>query len=320
MAVINLVARRLVTMLVTIALVSVLIFALTQLLPGDVAQMVLGQYATPEKLAALREQMGLNAPAHVQYLDWAGGLLRGDFGQSLVWERDIEALLLYRLRNSLFLAGFAFLGVTLLGITFGIIAAVRPGSRLDRAVTAVSYVGVSMPEFVSGTLLLFLFAGYVLNIFPATLSAGFVEPWQDPGGFLMQLVLPGITAMLVVLAYAMRMTRSNMLEVLDKPYVRTARLKGLPERTVVVRHALKNAMMPTVTLLSINVGWLVGGLVITEQVFAYPGLGDLVVDAIQKRDVPLIQGAALIISLVYVAANFTADLVYMWLNPKVRTG
>lgn len=320
MPILGLVVQRLATMVLTIFLVSILIFALTQLLPGDVAQMILGQYATPEKLEALRAQMGLNQPPHLQYLDWAGGLLQGDFGQSLVWERDIEALLFYRMRNSLFLAGFAFVGFAGLGILFGIIASVKPGSILDRAVTVVSYIGVSMPEFVSGTLLLFLFAGYVLNIFPATLSAGFVEPWQDPIEFLGQLILPGITAMLVILAYAMRMTRSNMIEVLEKPYIRTARLKGLRERTVVRRHALKNAMMPTVTLLAINVGWLVGGLVVTEQVFAYPGLGDLVVDAIAKRDVPLIQGAALLVSLIYVVANFAADLVYMWLNPKVRTG
>lgn len=310
-----LVGKRFVTAILMLVAVSILVFAITQYLPGDVAVVILGQYATPERVAAMQERLGLNRPAYKQYLDWAGGVLHGDFGQSLAMKQEILPILIDRAKHSAILALFAFTGLVVFGISFGIYAAVRRGTLFDKIITGVTYIGMSFPEFLSGSLLVLLLAGGWFNILPSSgyvsLEEGFI-PW------IKHLILPAITVMFVVLAYVMRMTRSNMLEVLQKDYIRTARMKGLQERVVIFKHALKNALMPTVTLLAINLGWLVGGIVVTESVFSYPGLGRLIIYAIHKRDIPLIQASILVASSVYVIANFLADLTYMYLNPKVR--
>ena len=307
--------RRLALMLFTLLVVSTLIFGVTQLLPGDVAVAILGQSATPEDLATLRDQLGLNQPAYVRYAEWLGGIVRGDWGTSLRLDTPVGPLIFERLERSLALAGFAFLLGVPLAITLGVLAGLYRDRLADHAISVTTLVAVSLPEFVSGAVLIVVFASWLRLLPPSSLI--------EPGASLLQsiryLVLPAMTLMLVMLAHTARMTRASMVEVLSSNYIRTAILKGLPWREVVLRHALKNALLPTITIVAMNVGWLIGGLIVVETVFGYPGLGRLLVDAIESRDVPLLQGITLLVAAIYAAANLAADLLYGWLNPRLRT-
>lgn len=315
MTVWRLILRRLVLIAITLLCVSLIIFGITQILPGDVAEIIAGQYGSEETVKLLREKLGLNRPLYIQYVDWLWGFITLDPGNSLSFDQPIMPLLLERLKRSLLLGGIALVEVTVFGIAMGVYAAVRKDKLFDNIASIFSFIIISIPEFVSGSLMVFFLSGTGLRIFPAggysPLSDGFDE-------WVMHLILPSTTLTLVLLAYVMRMTRSSMIEVLRQNYIRTAYLKGLPENTVIFRHALKNALLPTVTLIANNIGFLIGGIVIVEMVFAYPGLGQLMINAISYRDIPTLQSCAMVIAAIYILANLAADLAYLYLNPKTR--
>jgi peptide/nickel transport system permease protein len=308
------VGRRLGLLALVMGIVSVLIFGVVQILPGDVAVMILGTSATPADLTALRQKLGLDRPAPLRYADWMSGAARGEWGTSLLYQVPVRPLVLERLGRSAVLAGLALaLGVPL-AVGLGVLSALRRGRLVDQAVGLVTLVAVSLPEFIIGTVLILVLAFRFALLPPSSLIDPRASLWQ----MAPSLVLPTLTLVLALLAHMTRMTRASMLEVLEQPYVRAARLRGLKPRRVVLRHALRNALLPTVGIIAINVGYLIGGIVVVETVFAYPGLGRLMVDAVNHRDVPVIQMAALVIALTYALANLAADLAYAYLNPRIR--
>jgi len=314
MRVVAFLGRRLVLVALVMAIVSVLIFGVVQILPGDVAVMILGTSATPADLATLRVKLGLNRPAPLRYLDWVGGTLGGDWGISLLYQMPVRPLVLERLERSAVLAGLALVVAVPLAVGLGVISALRRGGLVDQTVGLVTLVAVSLPEFIIGTALILVLAFRFALLPPASL----IDPGTSLWRAAPRLVLPTLTLVLALLAHMTRMTRASMLEVLEQPYVRAARLRGLRPRRVIWRHALRNALLPTVGIIAINVGYLLGGIVVVETVFAYPGLGRLMVDAVNHRDVPVIQMAALVIALAYALANLAADLAYAYLDPKIR--
>jgi peptide/nickel transport system permease protein len=306
--------RRLLLVALVMAIVSVLIFGVVQILPGDVAVMILGTSATPQDLAALRARLGLGRPAPLRYVDWIGGAVRGDWGTSLLYQVPVRPLVLERLGRSAVLGGLALAVAVPLAVGLGVASALRRGRLLDQAVALLTLVSVSLPEFIVGTVLILLLAFQFALLPPSSLIDPEAGLWQAAPG----LVLPTLTLVLSLLAHMTRMTRASMLEALEQPYVLAARLRGLRPRRVVLRHALRNALLPTVGVIAINIGYLIGGIVVVETVFAYPGLGRLMVDAVNHRDVPVIQMAALIIALTYALANLAADLAYAYLDPRIR--
>ncbi len=299
---------------ITLLVVSVAIFAVTEILPGDVAWQILGQGATAENLEAVREKLDLNRPAHIRYLDWIGNALRGDLGDSYIQSRPVVEVIQSRLFNSLILAVFAFLIAVPTAVVTGVWAGVRSNSVGDQLVSAISLAGISLPEFVTGVLLIVIFAS-TLHWLP---SSSIILPGTSPLTRPLILILPTLTLTGVLFAYIMRMTRANVIEVMQANYVRTAILKGLPMRQVIFRHIIPNAMLPTISVIAVNVGWMFGGLIIVENVFAYPGLGRLLLVSIQSRDVPLLQALALLIAVTYSLSNLLADLSYGILNPRIR--
>ncbi len=309
------VARRTLSITLVLVLISLIVFVAIHVLPGSAATLILGEYATPESLRALEREMGLDRPFAVQYAAWMGGVMTGDWGYSLSMKQPVTAIVGLRLRNSALLAGFALLAVVLIATPLGTLAALRRGRWLDFAILTGSYIGISVPEFVTGMMLILVLAGPSLHLFPtsdyAPLAAGF-RTW------LSHLVLPALTLTLVLLAHVVRQTRSGLVEVLQSAYVRTARLKGATERRIVGRHALRNGLLPAVTVIALDLGYLMGGIVVVEEVFAYPGMGRLILYAIQNRDVPLLQVSILIVAATYTFANFAADLTYAWLDPRIR--
>ena len=300
---------------VILLIVSFVVFAVTQILPGNAAQMILGEFALPEQLEALERQFGLDDPWFVQYGRWLGGLLTGDWGTSMVMRQPVLPLVLDALSRSLVLAGLSLLAVTFIAIPMGVFAAARRGKAADTGISVVSYIGVSLPEFVTATLLLVFLTRPEVGLFPA---GGYTPPGEDLGRFLSHLVLPVATLIIILMAHISRQTRSEMVDVLQHDYIRTATLKGLPRRTVLVKHALRNALLPTITVIALDVGYLIGGIIVVEEVFAYPGLGRLLVFAMQNRDLPLIQAGALVMAAVYAVANLAADLVYAALDRRIQ--
>ncbi len=307
--------RRLGLMALSLAAVSLLVFVLTQFLSGDVAQMILGTAATPESLDALRRNLGLNEPPLVQYIHWAGSFLVGDWGISARTNLPIQGLVLPRLVDSLALAGLTMLVFVPVGIGLGVLAAVKRGRLVDQVILTTTIVGVSLPEFVTGTVLVLLFSG-VLGWLPAS-SGMSLQQVPDWWSWLRQMILPVLTLTILLLAHTSRMTRANLLQELARPYVRTARLKGLPERTVLFRHALPNALVPTVAVVAGNVGWLMGSIAVVETVFAYPGLGRLAIFALTNRDLRLMQATILVIAAVFTLVLLVGDLLYIRLNPRL---
>ncbi|NLG70458.1 MAG: ABC transporter permease [Chloroflexi bacterium] len=308
--------RRMAFLLLTFLLTSLLIFIVTQFLPGDVARVILGREAGEAALEALRAELGLNDPPPVQYINWLGRFLRGDWGQSFSTRSAIRPVVLERLGNSLLLAGFTLLIAAPLALLLGVIAGLNENKFLDHLISVTSLSVVGLPEFVTGLFLIQIFA-FRLRLFPANAS---IRPGASFAEILPQLVLPALTATLVLLAYIARMTRSGVVEELKRPYVRTATLKGLPRRQVIVRHVLRNALLPAITVIAISSGWLISGLIVIENVFNYPGLGRLLVFAIDRRDLPLLQAVTLVTVLGFSLANLAADLLYAWLNPRIRLG
>ncbi len=306
--------RRFFTLLITLWLVSLVTFVILQVIPGDPAQLILGTEAPPEALRTLRVQLGLDRPWPLRYLAWLGGALRGDLGVSLRQERPVASLIAERLPVTLSLACLVMLIALALSLPLGILAAVRWRSPLDYAVLVLSQVGVAVPSFWLGIVLILAF-GLGLRVLP---TGGYVGWAESPAQALRHLALPSLSLGLVMAALLTRMTRAAMLEVLGQGYVLTARAKGLRERAVVMRHALKNALIPVVTLVGLQFGFLVGGSIVIEQVFALPGVGRLLLTAIYTRDLPLIQGIVLFVTTGVVVSNFLVDALYAFLDPRIR--
>jgi peptide/nickel transport system permease protein len=289
---------------------------MTQILPGNVAYMIAGQFASPEQIVAIQTKLGLNDPPLIQYGRWLAGILHGDFGLSLRMDRPIRPLLSEALQRSLVLATASFAIVAVFGIWIGVYSALRRGRAADAAVSLGTYVFISMPEFFWAILLIMLFAG-TLGWLPAS---GYAPVSEGVGRWILHLVLPSLTLAGGLIAHVSRLTRASMIETLNSQYVRVARAKGIPERWVIYGHALRNALIPTVTVLAIDVGVLLGGVVVVESVFSYPGLGRLLIYSIEQKDIPLIQACMLIVTAIYALANLGADLCYALLNPRIRYG
>ena len=301
-------ARRLLSAIATVAGVTVLVFLLIHLIPGDPVERMLGDSARPADRAALRHALGLDAPLWQQFAGYAKGLATLDLGRSLVSDRAVSDLLLERLPATLELAAASLGLAILIAVPLGVMAARRRGTWLDTSAMGFSLVGVSVPNFWLGPMLILVFSLW-LGWTP-------VSGRDGPGS----LVLPALTLGTSLAAVLSRMVRSSLLEALDEDYVRTARAKGVAERLVVWRHALRNALLPVVTLLGLQLGALLGGAVITETVFAWPGVGSLLIDAIQGRDYPVVQGCVLLISLAYVLVNLSTDFLYALIDPRIEPG
>jgi peptide/nickel transport system permease protein len=295
---------------------SNIIFAVTQLLPGYVSRVVLGQFATPQALENLREELGLNQPHIVQYIDWLTGFVTGDWGDSMVSRMEVRPMVMGRLRNSMMLAGVSLALYVPLGILLGVIAALKEDRPIDQAISSVSMAFVGLPEFVTG-LILISFLAISANLLPANSS---IEPNTSFREAFPFLILPAITVSLTSLGYVARMTRSSTIDVLRSDYIRAADLKGLPRSQVLFKHVLRNSLLPTVTVVAMGIGWLIGGLIVTESVFGYPGLGRLLVFGIQRRDLTIIQATSMVIVAIYSLANLAADILYGILNPRFRVG
>lgn len=300
----------------TLWLVSLGVFAVSELLPGDVAIFILGQQATPETLEVLRKQLGLNDPAPLRYLSWLFGFVRGDWGRSLALQVPVASLVLSRMANSLVLATLALLVTVPLSILFGLIAALNRGRLTDRTINLIGLSGLAIPEFVSGVLLILVFS-LTLRIAPASAQ---IPTGASPVSVLPALILPALTLAITLFAYISRMTRASAIEVLASDYVRAAVLKGLPTSAVIARHVVRNALLPTITVIGSQIGWLVGGLVVVEHLFGYPGLGDMLLFAALNKDVPLLEACVMVVASVYMLSNLGAELLFGVLNPRIRYG
>ncbi len=307
--------RRLLSVLLVIAIVSFAVFVITLILPGNAAVMILGEWATDEQLRAMEETLGLNRPWYTQYLHWAGGLLRGDWGMSLRLSLPVTQVVGQAFWNSALLAVTALVTVTVVAVPIGIFAALRRGTKTDLGIGLLAYVGTAMPEFVTATLLLVFLAGPAVALFPA---GGFVAPGDSLAGFASHVVLPASTLALILTAHIARQVRSEMSDVLSSDYIRSARLKGLRERQVVRRHAVPNALAPAVAVISLDIGYLLGGIIVVEEIFAWPGLGRTLIYALENRDLPVIQAITLLLASVYAISNLLSDIVIAALDPRVR--
>ena len=308
--------RRLLTVAAILAVMSVLIFSITQVMPGDVAHMIVGQFATEDQVRAVRGRLHLDDPVHLQYLRWAGALLQGDFGVSMMMDRPLGPLIGEAIMRSAVLAGLSIVLVAVIGIWLGVYSGVRAGSRADRFISVGSYFFISVPEFFWAILVIMLFTGY-LGWLPSTGYAPLADGFWN---WVKHIILPVATLVSGLVAHVSRLTRSSMIETMQAKYIVAARAKGLPESVVIRRHALRNALVPTITVLAIDVGLLMGGIVVVETVFSYPGLGRLLIFAIEQKDLPLVQAGILTVTAVYALANLAADLLYAFFNPRIRYG
>jgi peptide/nickel transport system permease protein len=294
---------------------SVLVFLIIRLVPGDPVLAVLGLNTTPELVAKLREDLGLNDPIYMQYVNWLGGVLHGDFGLDYRSDEPIGRMLLDRLPITLELTGLSLLLAIVLAIPLGVVAAVRRGRLADKAMQGVSLVGISIPEFWLGIMLILVFS-LGLGLLP---SSGFVPFRDDPVENIRHMILPSVTLAAGLAAVLIRITRTAMLDVLHEDYIRFTRAKGVGERTVIFKHALRNASIPIVTVVGLQCGYLLGGAIVVETVFSLPGVGRLVLDSVLQRNYPVVQAAVLMVGLMFVLTNLAADLLYAVLNPKLRT-
>ena len=306
--------RRLATIVPTLVFVSMLIFGLQQLLPGDPAKILAGEEQDPNVVAYLRVKLHLDEPLPLRYAYWVGGVLRGDLGESIRTQQPVLDLVLQKLPVTLELALLAFIVALVIGIPAGIVSAVARGTAWDHAANALALWGLSTPNFWLGILMILLFS-VQLGWLPAS---GYVSPFEDLGANLQAMVMPAFVLGNAIAAVLMRHTRSAMLQVLQSDYVRTARAKGLRERTVVLKHALRNALTPIITLGALELGTLLSGAVLTEQVFSIPGFGKLVVDSVFNRDYAVVQGVVLVTATAYIVLNLLADLAYVAVNPRLR--
>jgi peptide/nickel transport system permease protein len=312
----RLIGRRLLLMIPTLILASILIFALAEVLPGDVGRSILGPYATQEQVKILNKTLGADKPLYERYAKWAGNFVTGNWGDSPVTKVPIGATVTKALGNSLLLAGFALVIIVPLSILLGVFAGLRRDSFLDRGITISTLSMTVIPEFVSGVVLLYVFAVW-LKWLPVTAVPPDGSPFVDRFYYL---ILPAIPLMFLELGYIARMARVGTVQVLAMPYIRTAVLKGLPRRRVIFGHVLRNAMVPTVTVIGSQVGWLIGGLVVIEYLFVYPGIGQLMLQSAQTHDVPMLEASVLVVAVIYMVANLIADIVVALLNPRIRMG
>ena len=314
MSVLRLAIGRVLLSILTLFLVSFIVFGMLEILPGDVATRILGRDATPESLAVLRERLQLDQPALVRYGDWLGHLVTGDLGESLVSGRRVADILGQRVFNTVLLSIYAFILYIPLTVVPAIIQAVNRDRAVDHGFSALTLMLLSMPDFLLATVLMILFV-IMIPVLPAMSlvdrSSGVVE-------YLEAMTLPAVTLAIVMAVYAVRMLRDNLIEVLDSDYVRMAELKGMPARRVLLRHALPNALVPTLNVTALNLAYLVGGVVVVEKVFGFPGFGSLLVDALQLRDLPVIEATVVLAASVYIVANLLADIGAILLNPRLR--
>ena len=311
--ILKMVLARLGLGVLTLFVVSLIIFLGVELLPGDIAQEILGQSATPETVAALRKEMGLDLPAHERYLSWLGGMVQGDFGVSLANKRQISELISVRLWNTLFLAGLTAIVAVPVALTLGILAALYRNSLFDRAINVFTLSSISFPEFFVAYILI-LFLSVDLGWFPSISNVSPDTPFLER---VYRSVLPALTLTLVIVAHMMRMTRAAIINLLASPYIEMARLKGIAPRRVIVRHAVPNALAPIINVVALNLAYLVVGVVVVEVVFVYPGLGQLIVDSVSKRDLPVVQACALIFAVTYILLNLLADILSTVTNPRL---
>jgi len=311
---IAMVARRLAFGVVTLFIISLIIFLGVELLPGDLATAILGQAATPETVAAIRAQLGLDLPAHTRYLTWIGDLMSGDLGTSLANKRPISELLGARLGNTLFLAMVAAIIAIPIAIVLGILAALYRESWFDKFISMVTLSAISFPEFFVAYILI-LFLSVEFHVFPSFSKISSDMSFWDR---LYSIALPAITLTMVVIAHMMRMTRAAILSVISSPYIEMATLKGMGRWRIIVYHAFPNALSPVINVIVLNLAYLVVGVVVVEVVFVYPGLGQLLVDSVSKRDLPVVQASVLVFASTYVLLNILADVLSILANPKLR--
>nr|WP_194308494.1 ABC transporter permease [Gemmobacter straminiformis] len=310
----KLVVQRIALGLLLLLAVSVLIYAGTEALPGDVAQAILGQSATPEALANLRESLGLNQPGYIRYFHWLGGVLTGDFGKALTNGQDIGQAIAQRLGNTLFLAGCAAAISVPLAIGLGLVAARYNGRWPDKVISGITLSTISLPEFVAAYFVIYL----LTQVFPIFQPVAMVFPGMSFWAKLNAVALPVIVLVLVVLAHMMRMTRAAILNVMQSAYIETAELKGLSPMRVIWKHALPNAVAPIISVVVLNLAYLVVGVVVVEVVFSYNALGQYLVDHVAKRDLPVVQAVGLIFAAVYIGLNILADVLAIVANPRLR--
>jgi peptide/nickel transport system permease protein len=308
--------RRLGLMILTLWLLTLIVFFGGQVLPGDPARATLGILASPSAVQSLDHQLGVDRPLITRYLSWLGGLLHGNLGTSYAYRTAVEPFIRAALINSVKLAALAFVIVVPLGIIGGVIAALYAGRSTDRAISVTGLSLSSVPEFVSGIVLIVIF-GVELKWLPVTASAGAGASVLSQ---FKHLILPAIPLVFVLFGYIARMARAGTIEALNSNYTRTATLKGLPERTVIRRHVLRNSLLPTITVIATQTGYLIGGLVVVETLFNYQGLGNLIYKAAVAKDFPMFEAGILVIGVVYVVATLIADLLLTWLNPRLRLG
>ena len=312
--IVKLVAQRIALGLLLLLAVSVLIFAGTNLLPGDVAQSILGQSATPQALENLRAEMGLNDPAYIRYLNWLGGILQGDLGTALTSGQDIADSIGERLWNTLFLAFWAAAIAVPLAIVLGLIAVRYRNGPIDKLISTLALASTSVPEFFIGYILVYFFA-VTFQIFPGISTVYEGMPFLDK---MRAIALPAAALTLVVLAHMMRMTRATILNVMQSAYIETAELKGLSAFEIIRKHAFPNAVAPIINVVMLNLAYLVVGVVVVEVIFVYPGMGQYLVDHVSKRDVPVVQAVGLIFAAVYIFLNMIADVASILANPRLR--
>jgi peptide/nickel transport system permease protein len=307
------IAKRLGLSLITLVLVSIIVFAISDVLPGDVGRSILGRSATDAQVAQLDQQLGYDKPLPERYWKLVSGYATGDWGTSPVLNVEVRPLVLRRFGNSLILAAFAFALIVPFSIFMGIVAALHNGRFADRAISIGGLSLIALPEFVTGVILLVVFA-VQLGWFPSSSQV----PTANPVDWFRQLLLPSIPLMCVLFGYIARMARAGTVDSLRADYTRTATLKGLPRRTVVRKHVLRNSLLPTISVVSVQIGYLVGGLVVVETLFAYPGIGSLAYDSVQANDITVIEAIVLFTAVLYMLSNLLADILYAALNPRVR--
>ena len=306
--------RRILATIPVMLLVAIFIFMLLRLTPGDPAAIIAGDYANDAQIAAIREKLGLDQPLVTQFFVWLGNILQGDFGESFFYKKQVGELIASRIQPTLSLSVLTIILTVLIAVPLGTLAAYRQGSWTDRAIMGFSVLGFSLPVFVIGYALIYVFS-LELGWLPVQ---GYQRIGDGVGGWLVRLILPSLALAVVFAAFIARMTRTSVLEVLGEDYIRTARAKGQTERKVLMRHALRNAAVPIVTVIGLSFAILIGGVVVTESVFNIPGLGILTVEAVLARDYPTIQAVILLFSLVYVIINLLIDLSYTVLDPRIR--
>ncbi len=311
---INLILKRIFSSFFTLLIVSALIYGVLEILPGDVATRILGRAATPESLVILRAELGLDEPALNRYFSWLYNIFQGDFGNAMTSKRPIIDVLGPKIFNTMVLSGFAFLLYLPMAFITALVQAANKNRQIDNILSIVTLVILSLPDFIIGTIFLILFVVFIPILPVVSLVGEYTNFWE----WVKALIMPAVTLALIMSVYAVRMLRDNLIEVLDSDYVLMARLKGLPKYKVLIKHALPNAITPTLNVTALNLGFLIGGVVIVEKVFTYPGFGSLLVDSIKFRDLPLVEATILIAAAFYVFANLLTDILSILFNPKLR--